>query len=487
MKSIRRSRRTSAIAQSQAKSPEADAFAVLGEGVYKDAGKKCEIHMYERRYNSRGEAILLQSGCKSELDWATENSIEAALVLTRYYTPRKELGATQLEIKSPYIKAALKEIVQSYPGVNIKSSGPISIMGDPMCLFHYRNELRIYASKVRDKNAKEHVTFLLQYMSKVLERDINSYEELMQCEGGPPGIEFQNLWMAFKPATLLYKKHRGVDILCRLRDITKVKPYQLPEYWRLESEIVGYDGKDLRFASLKNDIKEFDGYRPLIELELFPLEYHEDHENIRSTLLERGKKYITLLGIHHCTYDGLAELCSGQSRGWQIQLGQYSTVSSCIKSEHSTNIGCKIQDRIIIDTKEYHGEIQEPKLDFIQDSKVIRPDLNENFLISDEELLICTDSVPGFTLTTKRWALFNISNLKPVEYNKDAFASLLLPKNLKKTLSSLLKLQEVNSAQFDDFIEGKGKGLIVLLHGPPGVGKTFTAGQSIRNLISAQE
>jgi hypothetical protein len=160
MKSVRRSRRTSAIAQNQAKSQEVDAFAALDEGVYKDEGKKCEIHMYERRYNSRGEAILLQSGCKSGLDWATENSIEAALVLTRYYTPRKELGATQLEIKSPYIKAALKEIIQSYPGVNIKSSGPINIMGDPMCLFHYRNELQTYASKVRDKNSKEHVTFL---------------------------------------------------------------------------------------------------------------------------------------------------------------------------------------------------------------------------------------------------------------------------------------------------------------------------------------
>jgi hypothetical protein len=285
-----------------------------------------------------------------------------------------------------------------------------------------------------------------------------------------------------------YIKSIEVSIsLCRLRDITKATPHQLPEYWRLESEIVGYDGKDLKFASLKNDIKEFDGYRPLIELELFPLDYHEDHKNIRSTLLERGKKYVTLLGIHHCTYDGLAELCSGQSRSGLIQLGQYSTVSSYIKSEHSTNIGCKIQDRIIIDTKEYYGEIQEPKLDFIQDSKVIRPDLNEHFLMSDEELLICAESVPGFTLTTKRWALFNISNLRPVEYNKDAFASLLLPKSLKKTLSSLLKLQEVNSTQFDDFIEGKGKGLIVLLHGPPGVGKTFTAGQSTRNLILAQE
>jgi SpoVK/Ycf46/Vps4 family AAA+-type ATPase len=28
-----------------------------------------------------------------------------------------------------------------------------------------------------------------------------------------------------------------------------------------------------------------------------------------------------------------------------------------------------------------------------------------------------------------------------------------------------------------DFVQGKGEGNIVLLHGPPGVGKTYTAGK----------
>lgn len=30
-------------------------------------------------------------------------------------------------------------------------------------------------------------------------------------------------------------------------------------------------------------------------------------------------------------------------------------------------------------------------------------------------------------------------------------------------------------ASFSDLVEGKGKGLVILLHGPPGVGKTLTA------------
>ena len=72
--------------------------------------------------------------------------------------------------------------------------------------------------------------------------------------------------------------------------------------------------------------------------------------------------------------------------------------------------------------------------------------------------------------------LLKVSELRSAEYSEDAFASLGLPTDTKKTLSSLVRLQEGNSPQFDDLLVGKGKGLIILLHGPPGVGKTFTAG-----------
>jgi hypothetical protein len=324
MRSIRRSKRTSTVSQTQRSDATADrnhdAFAALDDGLYENEGANCEIHMYERRYNSRGEAILLQSGTRSEFAWATERSIEAALILTRYYSIRKDLETTVLKIKSPYIRAALKAVIRSYPGVNINSSGPILIPDDPMCLFHYRDELHTYASKIRNKKAKEHIMFLLQYMTKVLEREITSYEELMQNEDVPPGLEFRNLWMAFKPGILLYYKMNGVGQLCRLRSITKVRPFQQPEYWTLMSEVLGYDGKNLRFVQSNAKITNYDGYRPLAEFERFPLQYHEHGEGIRTAHLERGKKYITFLGIHHLIYEGPAETINWDGRSGQISM-----------------------------------------------------------------------------------------------------------------------------------------------------------------------
>jgi Cdc6-like AAA superfamily ATPase len=105
---------------------------------------------------------------------------------------------------------------------------------------------------------------------------------------------------------------------------------------------------------------------------------------------------------------------------------------------------------------------------------------------SNDELVICDFAMPGFMLFTKRWGLFDISGLMPVDYNEDAFAGLVLPPNTKKTFSSLVELQKEGSPEFDDMIAGNGVGLIILLQGPPGVGKTFTAGQSTQQIFSKE-
>ena len=74
----------------------------------------------------------------------------------------------------------------------------------------------------------------------------------------------------------------------------------------------------------------------------------------------------------------------------------------------------------------------------------------------------------------------------PVTWNKDAFERLVLPKKTKDLVKALVmvrtsKLGEQQGMSLsgkrkrDDLIAGKGNGLIMLLHGGPGTGKTLTA------------
>lgn len=95
---------------------------------------------------------------------------------------------------------------------------------------------------------------------------------------------------------------------------------------------------------------------------------------------------------------------------------------------------------------------------------------------SNNELIICDNVIPGFSLSTKRWCFFELDYIQEFKYNTEAFKSLVLAEEQKSMIHSLVRIHADERLQFDDLIEGKGKGMIFLLHGEPGVGKTLTAG-----------
>lgn len=98
--------------------------------------------------------------------------------------------------------------------------------------------------------------------------------------------------------------------------------------------------------------------------------------------------------------------------------------------------------------------------------------------LTDDQCLHATNFVCGFAFNEKEWVELFIEKLSPVFWNEHAFEQLVLPskqKNLVRALvQSHMKDSESVEGGFDDVIKGKGKGLICVLHGPPGVGKTLT-------------
>lgn len=103
---------------------------------------------------------------------------------------------------------------------------------------------------------------------------------------------------------------------------------------------------------------------------------------------------------------------------------------------------------------------------------------------SDEQLMICNHEVQGYSLTDKRWCLFKVDNLEEIAFDAQAFDNLILPQEEKDTILALAKVYTDEKFEFEDFIKGKGRGMIILLHGEPGVGKTLTAGESYSGVAS---
>lgn len=95
--------------------------------------------------------------------------------------------------------------------------------------------------------------------------------------------------------------------------------------------------------------------------------------------------------------------------------------------------------------------------------------------LTPDQLLICPPYALGFGFGNKRWGGYAVSHLKPVHWGEEAFSSLVLESRRKTLIHSLVKQHSINTDDYDDFVEGKGKGLVILLSGKPGCGKTLTA------------
>ncbi|KAF4469330.1 P-loop containing nucleoside triphosphate hydrolase [Fusarium albosuccineum] len=434
----RRRRNDQSAEDSTPSQPRHDAFAALRiveENAEKEdgGGEECELHVYEHRTDSRGVAVTLRVETTSEFEATKDKSYKAALLLFRMYNMHdpKRLMSTSLEIR-----------------LSLSSTGRIYIPAPPMCLFHYRAELENYAAQASDPIARSHIELCLSYMRRALRQEMSLFE-ISMVQSKEPSIEHQHLWMAFKPGTLLYEKIANVETVARLRDISSTKDAQeLVVNWVLMTEYVFYNGQDMGYTERTISIGKYDGCKQLRELQAFPLDLHPDRERIRRDLVRRGEKCLSLLGRHHRSYDGIAEF--------------------------ENNLDSYVQHRIIVDDKGYYStDCKEPQ--FIAATPLIDIASNQHMSLGEEELLLFHYQIGGFDLAWRKWALFNIDHIQDVQFNSDAFQQLVLSPEKKRLIQSLVQQRNSKDGGFDDLIKGKGKGLIFLLHGPPGVGKTFTA------------
>ncbi|KAK8849096.1 P-loop containing nucleoside triphosphate hydrolase protein [Apiospora arundinis] len=83
----------------------------------------------------------------------------------------------------------------------------------------------------------------------------------------------------------------------------------------------------------------------------------------------------------------------------------------------------------------------------------------------------------AYNLERKCWEDIAVDYISEVQWDKKAFDNLVLSDSRTKELIHALITTKlaVEEGQGADLIKGKGNGLIMLLHGGPGTGKTFTA------------
>ncbi|UKZ66317.1 uncharacterized protein TrAtP1_007492 [Trichoderma atroviride] len=251
-------------------------------------------------------------------------------------------------------------------------------------------------------------------------------------------------------------------------------------------------------------------------------------------LVERGKVFVDVAHIKHMHYNGFAletrdevdsqvmidfaeafavkdaETAaanamneSAQVNSWQPRvesiigrdLGQSS--SSDDKDAHSCLGACCKGDYVYADAyiekkryEEYAASIMpDPEELNVEPPVAIHPRSLKELTaakdsLTDDDFLIMPYRVFGFVLRSRKWAKLDLKYLTPVDEvlkKKTAFDQLVLPTGHKDIVHCLVaqhfrdKAARVSDNEEVDIVRGKGKGLIILLHGAPGVGKTTTA------------
>ena len=126
------------------------------------------------------------------------------------------------------------------------------------------------------------------------------------------------------------------------------------------------------------------------------------------------------------------------------------------------------------------------RADFIERTPLMKERIYREKL-PNEVLILLPPRVYGFSLLDRKWFAFDISLVEDIKYSNLSFDRLVIPEDHKKIMQALVRhhtkgpriaaaeMKEPDQEFSADIVRGKGKGLIILLHGVPGVGKTSTA------------
>lgn len=94
-------------------------------------------------------------------------------------------------------------------------------------------------------------------------------------------------------------------------------------------------------------------------------------------------------------------------------------------------------------------------------------------VISDEMIMSTLPTVPAYSFEYRAWGEVPVDQLSEIVFDESAYDRTVLPDDYRYTIRNLV--MNFYNTSCTDFIAGKKRGLVFLLNGPPGTGKSLTS------------
>lgn len=428
------------------------------------APMQAELKHLEKRWTKKGRPYITEpKDDDEELDQQSNWYEKFALCITRQYDSANEyVQRNSLHVNSPALKEILGDVISYYPGQSFRTSD-ITIDFPARSLYHYRRELAAaLETQAAGSDGANHLPILLGFIADQFTDELKEEENLL-----PQGMaSYGHLWTIFKPGSLVFGTRKGQPRVFKLVSYQYVCGQQ--PGLQLTVQYTDYDGSSFGTRTDYLLIPPFPGDAFIAQLPAFPLTHHPDPGSITTLLTARGRRWEALAGQHHMNYRGVATDTFG--------------------------LRYNIDARVMVDTFTFHRieansaysvcPFPSPDAQGQGAKRKVSPDSDDGTslaTLTDEQVLLASPTVRGFSFAEKKFLEFFVDNLTPIAWNDKCFDQLVLPPEQKELVQALVaehtssNLKDASAKKFDDIIKSKGLGLILVLHGPPGVGKTLTA------------
>jgi hypothetical protein len=445
---------------------------------------------------------------------------------------------TVVDIKSRPLRDALATVMDGVKGVSLVQETPV-VDPNMLFLYleetrAHMKELKKLAFTEKKKKARKlaatkaaHLKMLIKYLDIDYAETKKTLYPLLESNM----ITFDLLWALFKPNTIAYTPtygHNDEPRAFKIEYATKESSFMKGQWYVIEGRYLEYDGKAFGMGTMAADVEAFKGARKITNLACYPLKYHREAEQLKEKLVTRGKKFVALRGMNYRFHKGMAFFKKKRSI-IKVNINGRIMVDPALHRRINPNypistVRPKDPDSIDSSSEEedsdacccdgsssgtdrgnlsHESDSNRPKYKIVRDKKgkahviEVEEDENGNEIIkedldkiekgegnkaasepefTEEELLIASPVVLGFAFSEKLWLEFSVSGVTDIQWNEGAFNSLVLPDNQKSIVKALVESHTFHAAEnIDDVIQGKGRGLVAVLHGPPGTGKTLTA------------
>ncbi|KAL8879103.1 MAG: hypothetical protein Q9198_003221 [Flavoplaca austrocitrina] len=385
-----------------------------------------------------------------------------------------------------------------------------------------------------DVRAQQHTRLILSFLENEYQDVVKIQDQLEACDASSI-ITYEHAWLLYAPGTVVFSKENGeyeAFVVESVRGCQRHQPSYNNRFSHSTLEItcwsINYDGEIFGRVWSTHYIAPFEGGKEISSLDLIPEDFILDKEFVRKSLVERGSQFWALQGQCFREYTGevwsshmnedpirvMVDHLSYQRRmNWPIEIDRKRGPANAQSKNwrenrfsrgragresygyprHPTPPRPLRPHRMIraqgddMDYSPERNNNQDQHEEAYERVDCDRPpqDVNAFFkrydamavkTVPDEMVkLLCPQLVHGYCLRDKVWKKLNVTQLRPVNFRKNAWERLVLDEEYKDIVQAMVSSYVDKTAGIDDLIAGKGAGLVTLLHGPPGTGKTLTA------------